>query len=73
MRVLLQLTLLQIVVADGHNLSESAKQELRQYLLLSADPMEKLSQQSQLVALSKDLAANQDAYMPPQLLQQLLV
>jgi uncharacterized protein (DUF924 family) len=73
MRVLLQLTLLQIVVAVGHNLSESAKQELRQYLLLSADPMEKLSQQSQLVALSKDLAANQDAYMPPQLLQQLLV
>jgi uncharacterized protein (DUF924 family) len=73
MRVLLQLIWPQIVVADGHNLSESVKQELRQYLLLSADPMEKLSQQSQLVALSKDLAANQDAYMPPQLLQQLLV
>jgi hypothetical protein len=73
MRALPQLTLLQIVVVVGHNLLESARQELRQYLLLSADPMEKLSQQSQLVALSKDLAANQDAYMPPQLLQQLLV
>jgi hypothetical protein len=73
MRVLPQLTLLQIVVAVGRNLWENVKPELRQYLLLSADPMEKLSQQSRLVALSKDLAANQDACMPPQLLQQLLV
>jgi hypothetical protein len=66
------LTLLQIVVAVGHNLSANVKQELLQSLHPYADQMEKLSQQFQSVALSKDLAANQGVYMPPQLLQQLL-
>jgi hypothetical protein len=73
MRALPQLTLLLIVVADGHNLLESAKQALPQYLHQCADLMEKLSQQFQLVVLSKDLAANQGVYMPPQLLQLLPV
>jgi hypothetical protein len=73
MRALPQLTLLQIVVADGHNLLESAKQALLQYLLLCADLMEKLSQQYQSAVLSKDSAANQGVYMPPQLLQLLPV
>jgi hypothetical protein len=72
MRALPPLTLLQIVVADGHNQLESAKQALLQYLHLYADLMEKLSQRSQLAVLSKDLAANQGVYMPPQLSQQLL-
>jgi hypothetical protein len=72
MRALPQPTLLQIVVADGHNLLESVKQALLQYLHLCVDLMEKLSQQYQLVVLSKDSAANQGVYMPPQLLQQLL-
>jgi hypothetical protein len=73
MRALPQPTLLQIVVADGRNLLESARQALPQYLHLCADLMEKLSQQFQLVVLSKDLAANQGVYMPPQLLQLLPV
>jgi hypothetical protein len=73
MRALPQLTLLLIVVVVGHNLLESAKQALLQYLHLCADLMEKLSQQFQLVVLSKDLAANQGVYMPPQLLQLLPV
>jgi hypothetical protein len=72
MRALPQLTLLLIVVADGRNLLESARQALPQYQHLCADLMEKLSQQYQLAVLSKDLAANQGVYMPPQLLQQLL-
>jgi hypothetical protein len=71
MRALPQLTLLLIVVADGRNLLENAKQALPQYLHLFADLMEKLSQQYQSAVLSKDLAANQGVYMPPQLLQQL--
>jgi hypothetical protein len=64
-------TLLQIVVVVGRNQWESARLVLHQSLLLCVGPMEKLSQQYQLVDLSKDLAANQGAYMPPQLLQQL--
>jgi hypothetical protein len=64
-------TLLQIVAVDGHSQLESVKQGLHQSLHLCAGLMEKLSQQYQLAVLSKDLAANQDAYMPPQLLQQL--
>jgi hypothetical protein len=72
MRALPPLTLLQIVVAVGHNLSENVKQALLQYQLLCAGLMEKLSQLFQSVVLSKDLAANQDVYMPPQLLQLLL-
>jgi hypothetical protein len=73
MRALQPHTLLQIVVAVGHNLWENVKQALHQSLHLCADRMEKLSQQSQSVAQSKDLDANQDAYMPPRLSQQLLV
>jgi hypothetical protein len=73
MRALPQLTLLLIVVVVGHNLLESARQALLQYLHLCADRMEKLSQQYQLAVLSKDLAANQGVYMPPQLLQLLPV
>jgi hypothetical protein len=73
MRALPPPTLLQIVAVVGHNLWESAKQALLQYLHLCADPMEKLSPLYQLVVLSKDLAANQGVYMPPQLLQLLLV
>jgi hypothetical protein len=72
MRALPPLTLLQIVVEDGHNQLESAKQALLQYLHLYADLMEKLSQPSPLAVLSKGLAANQGVYMPPQLSQQLL-
>jgi hypothetical protein len=72
MRALPPLTLPQIVVAVGHNLSENVKQELHPFLHPCADLMEKLLQQFQLVALSKDLAANQGVYMPPQLSQQLL-
>jgi hypothetical protein len=60
-----------IVAEVGHNQLESARQVLLQSLLLYEDQMEKLSQRYQLVVLSKDLAANQGVYMPPQLLQPL--
>jgi hypothetical protein len=73
MHALPPLTLLRIVDAVGHNLSENVKQALHQSLHPCADQMEKLSLQFQSVALSKDLAANQAVYMPPQLSQQLLV
>jgi hypothetical protein len=66
-------TLLQIVAAVGHNQLESARQALLQSLHPCADLMEKLSQQFQSADLSKDLAANQGVYMPPQLSQPLLV
>jgi hypothetical protein len=71
MHALLQRTWLQIVVADGRNLLESARLALHQSLRLCAGLMEKLLQQFQSVGLSKDSAANQGVYMPPQLSQQL--
>jgi hypothetical protein len=71
MHALLQRTWLQIVVADGRNLLESARLALHQSLHLCAGLMEKLLQQFQSVGLSKDSAANQGVYMPPQLSQQL--
>jgi hypothetical protein len=64
-------TLLQIVVVVGRNQWENVRPVLHQSLLLYVDLMEKLSQQYQLVDLSKDLAANQGVYMPPQLSQPL--
>jgi hypothetical protein len=63
--------LLQIVAVVGRNQLESARLVLHQSLLLCEGLMEKLSQQYQLAVLSKDSAANQGVYMPPQLLQQL--
>jgi len=72
MHVLPQRTWLQIVVADGRNLLESARQALHPYLHLCADLMEKLLQRFQSVVLSKDSAANQGVYMQPQLSQLLL-
>jgi hypothetical protein len=64
-------TLLQTVAEAGRNQLENARPVLHQSLHPCADLMEKLSQQYQLAVLSKDSAANQGVYMPPQLLQQL--
>jgi hypothetical protein len=64
--------LLQIDVADGRNLLESAKLALHLSLHLFAGPMEKLSLQSRSAGPSNVLAANLGDYMPQLLSQPLL-
>jgi hypothetical protein len=71
MRALPPHTLPQIVAVVGRNQLENARPVSLLSLLLCAGQMEKLSQRYQLADLSKDLAANQGVYMPPQLSQQL--